>query len=159
VCLAVFASKYFACLLAASHSHGSDFAAFMVQKERGTSMQFKNGSVPLLIATDVASRGLDIPTVDLVVNYDMPAQAEDYVHRVGRTARAGRGGWALSFVTQYENEIVKCIEGTIGHELGSFTVKEEDVNEQVTQVFAARKAAKLAIEAAKRREATRATAA
>jgi ATP-dependent RNA helicase DDX49/DBP8 len=121
-------------------------------------VQFKNGSVPLLIATDVASRGLDIPTVDMVLNYDMPAQAEDYVHRVGRTARAGRGGWALSFVTQYENEILRCIEGTIGHELEPFTVKEDDVNEPVTQVFAARKAAKLAIEAAKMREARRAAA-
>lgn len=121
-------------------------------------MQFKNGSVPILVATDVASRGLDIPTVDMVLNYDMPAQAEDYVHRVGRTARAGRGGWALSFVTQYENEILKGIEDTVGHELGIFAVKEEDVNEEVTKVFSARKAAKLAIEAAKRREAIRADA-
>lgn len=122
------------------------------------SMQFKNGSVPLLVATDVASRGLDIPTVDMVLNYDMPAQAEDYVHRVGRTARAGRGGWALSFITQYENEIVKGIEGTIGHELECFDVKQDDVNEEVTRVFAARKAAKLAIESSKRREEIRATA-
>ena len=121
-------------------------------------MQFKNGSVPLLIATDVASRGLDIPTVDMVLNYDMPAQAEDYVHRVGRTARAGRGGWALSFVTQYENEIIKGIETTIGHELECLHVAEEDVNEDVTKVFAARKAAKLAIEAANRRQAKRASA-
>ena len=61
------------------------------------------------MATDVASRGLDIPTVDLVVNYELPNQPANYVHRVGRTARAGRKGRAISFVTQYDVELLQQV--------------------------------------------------
>ena len=60
--------------------------------------QFKSGRVPVLVATDVAARGLDIKDVNLVVNFDFPNQIEDYVHRIGRTGRAGNKGWAHSFI-------------------------------------------------------------
>ncbi len=59
---------------------------------------FKSGSVPLLVATDVAARGLDIPDVEFVINYSFPLTAEDYVHRIGRTGRAGKTGTALMFI-------------------------------------------------------------
>lgn len=59
--------------------------------------QFKSGAMPLLIATDVAARGLDIPDVEAVINYSFPLTTEDYVHRIGRTGRAGKSGthWML----------------------------------------------------------------
>jgi len=79
-------------------------------KRLGALATFKSGARSILIATDVASRGLDIPAVDLVVNYDIPTHSKDYIHRVGRTARAGRSGRAVTFVTQYDVELFQRIE-------------------------------------------------
>ncbi|KAK4484937.1 hypothetical protein RD792_007542 [Penstemon davidsonii] len=104
--------------------------------------QFKSGRVPILIATDVANRGLDIPTVDLVINYDIPSHPEDYVHRVGRTARAGRGGLAVSFVTQNDVGLVHEIETVIKKQLEKFECNEKEVlEENITRVYKARRVA------------------
>jgi ATP-dependent RNA helicase DDX5/DBP2 len=71
------------------------------QRERDTAMaHFKSGQAPILIATDVASRGLDVKDIRFVVNYDFPTQIEDYIHRIGRTGRAGAFGTAYTFFTQ-----------------------------------------------------------
>ena len=114
--------------------------------ERVMLLQFKSRMVPILVATDVASRGLDIPTVDLVVNFDLPVKAEDYVHRVGRTARAGRPGWALTLVTQYDIKLLQGIEASTGHKLTEYKMDEAEVLKSITQVYAARRAALLAIQ-------------
>eukprot|EP00249_Psilotum_nudum_P020054 c27539_g1_i1 orf=487-1929(-) len=102
---------------------------------------FKSGQAHVLIATDVASRGLDIPTVDLVVNYDIPRFARDYIHRVGRTARAGRGGCAVSLVTQFDVELVHNIEALIGTQLEEYEVDEDDVLQHITKVYKAKRIA------------------
>jgi ATP-dependent RNA helicase DDX47/RRP3 len=88
--------------------------------------KFRAKSKSLLVASDVAARGLDIPSVDLVVNLDLPHDSKTYVHRVGRTARAGKSGNAVSFVTQYDVELWMRIENALGKKLDEYeTVKEE----------------------------------
>jgi ATP-dependent RNA helicase RhlB len=80
-------------------------------------MQFQAGELPVLIGTDVASRGLHIPDVQYVMNYDLPQDAEDYVHRIGRTARAGASGDAISFGCETYAVSLPDIEDYIGHKI------------------------------------------
>ncbi|AET39879.1 ATP-dependent RNA helicase DBP8 Ecym_5095 [Eremothecium cymbalariae DBVPG len=92
------------------------------QKERTNSLQrFRANAARILIATDVASRGLDIPAVQLVLNYDIPANPDTYIHRVGRTARAGRSGESLSFVSPKDVSRIKAIESRINKKMDEFT--------------------------------------
>lgn len=85
------------------------------------------GERSILVATDVAARGLDVPDVDLVVNYDVPTNSKDYVHRVGRTARAGRSGRSITVVTQYDIELYQKIEANIALKLEAFPAPKEEV--------------------------------
>ncbi|KAL9340653.1 hypothetical protein Peur_066872 [Populus x canadensis] len=96
-------------------------------KRLGALNKFKARECNVLICTDVASRGLDIPSVDMVINYDIPSNSKDYIHRVGRTARAGRSGVAISLVNQYELEWYLQIENLIGKKLPEFPAQEEEV--------------------------------
>jgi superfamily II DNA/RNA helicase len=76
--------------------------------------QFRKGEIPLLVASDVAARGLDIPATSHVFNFDVPHHADDYVHRIGRTGRAGRAGTAISLVTSLDQKSMVAIEKLIG---------------------------------------------
>ncbi len=75
---------------------------------------FRTGEMPILVASDVAARGLDIPAVSHVFNYDVPTHAEDYVHRIGRTGRAGREGASFTIVTRHDEKLVVAIEKLMG---------------------------------------------
>ncbi|KAJ8904198.1 hypothetical protein NDN08_000725 [Rhodosorus marinus] len=100
----------------------------MTQPKRlGALHKFKAKERNILIATDVAARGLDIPSVDLVVNYDIPMHGKDYVHRVGRTARAGRAGRAISLVSQYDVELYQKVEQLIGKKLDEYKAESSIV--------------------------------
>ncbi|XP_044038311.1 probable ATP-dependent RNA helicase DDX47 [Siniperca chuatsi] len=112
-------------------------------KRLGALNKFKSKSRSVLLATDVASRGLDIPHVDCVINYDIPTHSKDYIHRVGRTARAGRSGKSITFVTQYDVELFQRIESLIGKKLPAFPTQEDEVMMLVERVSEAQRFARL----------------
>ncbi|GAA1992159.1 DEAD/DEAH box helicase [Terrabacter lapilli] len=98
------------------------------QRER-TVDQLKSGKLDILVATDVAARGLDVERISHVVNYDIPTDTESYVHRIGRTGRAGRSGDAISFVTPRERHLLKAIERATRQSLVPMTMPSvEDIN-------------------------------
>jgi ATP-dependent RNA helicase DeaD len=86
----------------------------------GVMLAFKGGRVPILIATDVAARGLDISTVTHVVNYDVPTSPDTYVHRIGRTGRVGRSGRAITFVEERQKRELQAIERHIGTSIATW---------------------------------------
>ena len=96
------------------HSQGHSAAAMhgdMNQGARNRTLQaLRRGSLKVLVATDVAARGIDVQGISHVINYDLPNQAEDYVHRIGRTGRAGRNGVAISFANVRDHHMVRSIE-------------------------------------------------
>ena len=98
-------------------------------------LKFKSNFCKYLVATDVASRGLDIPSVEFVLNFDVPKNPKDYVHRVGRTARAGRGGSSMTIVSQYDVKLLLSIEEFINHKLEKKVIDENEVlNDNTTLI-------------------------
>ncbi|MGU3497322.1 DEAD/DEAH box helicase [Mycobacterium sp. C31M] len=105
------------------------------QRER-TIASLKSGAIDILVATDVAARGLDVERISHVVNYDIPHDPESYVHRIGRTGRAGRSGTALLFVTPRERHLLNSIERVTRQKLVEIQLPSvDDVNEQRVNKF------------------------
>jgi ATP-dependent RNA helicase RhlE len=102
----------------------------MEQKERFAILErFRTGENRVLITTDVAARGIDIPSMDYVINYDLPDNSENYVHRCGRTGRGTSKGQALSFCSEGERELLKQIEEYTGEEIERYDLSEQDYKE------------------------------
>jgi ATP-dependent RNA helicase DeaD len=95
----------------------------LLQSERNAAMRsFHAGGHRVLVATNVAARGLDIPQISHVLNYDMPQNLEEYVHRIGRTARMGRDGTAMTFVTEWDFEMLDLLQDSLSGELKQETL-------------------------------------
>jgi len=119
-------------VLEANGIHAAAISGDVPQKKRlRMLMQFQSGELPVLIGTDVASRGLHIPDVEYVINYDLPQDAEDYVHRIGRTARAGASGNALSMACETYAVSLPEIEAYIGHKIPFANYDPDDLPEIV----------------------------
>ena len=110
-----------ALLYGSLQKHGFNAGALHGDMDQRARMQtldgFRKGDITLLVASDVAARGLDIPAVSHVFNFDVPIHAEDYVHRIGRTGRAGRSGQAFTLVTSHDRKALAAIEALIGKQL------------------------------------------
>ncbi|KAF7273185.1 hypothetical protein GWI33_014104 [Rhynchophorus ferrugineus] len=121
--------------------------AMISQQQRLAALnRFKNNTVKILIATDVASRGLDFPTVKLVINHNVPKVPKEYIHRVGRTARAGRGGQAVTLVTPYDIKLLQSIEDLIKVKLTECKINDSEVGKIYTQVSVTKSEAYIKLE-------------
>ena len=108
-------------LVAYLQRRGHDIQAIhgdMTQSQRDAVMgRFRARHLRVLVATNMAARGLDIPAVSHVINYDMPSNVEEYVHRIGRTARMGRPGTAVTFVSEWDFPMLDTLQAQVGDEL------------------------------------------
>lgn len=106
----------------------------MLQKDRISTMErFKKGDFRILVATDIASRGIDVEGITHVINVDVPLEKEAYVHRIGRTARAGKSGKAITFVTPYEDRFLNDIEEYIGFKIPEKKLGEIALDEKLLE--------------------------
>lgn len=112
--------------LKAAHIKANAFHSDFEQAEREQILlDFKNRELPVIIGTDALSRGIDVEGIDLVINYDVPSDPEDYIHRIGRTARAETTGTAITLVNERDNRKLKTIEQMIGRSIDEMTLPAE----------------------------------
>ncbi|CAL7937082.1 unnamed protein product [Xylocopa violacea] len=121
--------------------------AMIKQRDRLAALaQFKSSHTKILIATSVAARGLDIPTVELVINHVIPNVPTEYIHRVGRTARAGKDGMAVTLITPHDIKLLHAIENTIGTQLTEYKVNDKEIVTILTQVSVAKREAEMKLD-------------
>jgi len=121
--------------------------SILKQKQRFAALeQFKSRRSRVLVATDVASRGLDLPDVSVVINHNVPGAPRNYVHRVGRTARAGRAGLSITMVSPYDTERVLAIEKMVNSKMSEFELEEEKIIKILTQVQVMKREAEMQLE-------------
>jgi ATP-dependent RNA helicase RhlE len=102
------------------------------QEERNSVMKkIKSGEINILIATDISARGIDIPDVDYVINYDIPTEKENYVHRVGRTGRGVKKGTAISYCSEEEKSMLNNIEGFLNNKIDTIEIAKKEYSEVV----------------------------
>lgn len=115
--------------------HALPLMGRMTQENRQFALQkFKDGKVRMLVCTDLAQRGLDIAHTDVVINFSLPLAVKDYIHRVGRTARAGAHGKAVNLISQYDILQLQNIEATVGAKFTEFPISEVEVNSVLQRV-------------------------
>ncbi|KAL6298762.1 DEAD-domain-containing protein [Sparassis latifolia] len=137
-------AAYLTYLLKSLNVRSTALHSRLTQRERLSSLSlFRASVVPVLVSTDVGARGLDIEDVAIVINWDMPDEPEEYTHRVGRTARAGKGGIAISFVTERDEERVLKVEERIKTKLTEMTLPEKKVLEKLNVVSTAKRLANM----------------
>ncbi|EJD01649.1 DEAD-domain-containing protein [Fomitiporia mediterranea MF3/22] len=137
-------AAYLATLLQTLGIRSTALHSRLTQRARLTALGlFRARVVPVLVCTDVGARGLDVDDVALVVNWDMPQEPEEYTHRVGRTARRGRTGLAMSFVTERDEQRVIRIEERIKTNLQEMTLPEGKVLEKLNAVSTAKRLANM----------------
>jgi len=120
-------NRYYSCI----KIHGG-----MLQNDRLDAMErFKRGEFRFLVATDVAARGIDVENITHIINYDLPLEIGNYVHRIGRTGRAGKKGKAITFNTHYENKFLKAIEEYIDMEIPKGVIPSKEESELYKDAF------------------------